>query len=114
MLTDYPPSGPISNQTHDNVVQALNRIVGERCIYEPGRFQGVSLRPETRVLLKQGPGGRKLARLNRMLLDDAYPGELSRNLFTDPRPPYMICAVLCFVTGCIAAGRLSLPKADSQ
>jgi MFS family permease len=28
----------------------------------------------------------------------------------DPRIPYLSCAVLCFVTGCIAAARLSLPK----
>jgi len=29
---------------------------------------------------------------------------------TDPRIPYLICAVLCFATGCLATFYLTLPK----
>jgi len=40
------------------------------------------LRPETEQLLKQSPGGRQLARLNKLLLEDAYPGELATSSLT--------------------------------
>jgi MFS family permease len=29
---------------------------------------------------------------------------------TDPRIPYMFCAVLCFATGCLATFYLTMPK----
>ncbi len=66
----------------------LNRMIFGPSIYEPERFKGVVLRPETRQLLAQNPQGEHLVRLNRMLLEDAYPKELpaassgkSRNAF---------------------------------
>ena len=116
------------------LVQALNELVGGPLIYDVSRFAGVALRPETEQLLgvkqqemqnlaqqkertdqqqarltrlEQGEG---LGRLNRLLLEDAYPAELSRDLnkrqfmsyaaramrriiiehYRTPRPPWTI------------------------
>lgn len=62
------------------VVQALNVVIGgeDINIYDADRFKGIALRPETINLLKNNPRGPALATLNRLLLEDAYPRELSR------------------------------------
>jgi hypothetical protein len=60
----------------------LNKIILAALIYDKGRFQTASLRPETQELLKQNPQGRDLVRLNRMLLEDAYPTELAKSVPT--------------------------------
>jgi len=62
----------------DVVVQALNGIIeiGEPGIFERKRFQDVSLRPETYGLMDEKPTASDLSRLNRLLLEDAYPSEL--------------------------------------
>jgi len=50
------------------------------CIYQPERFDSVKLSPETANLLQKHPSrGLELFRLNRLLLDDAYPEELVRS-----------------------------------
>jgi hypothetical protein len=77
-LMHHQESATSSNQAKAVVVQALNRIIGGPGIYESTRFQGISLRAETSELVKAGPTGPSLARLNRLLLEDAYPRELSR------------------------------------
>jgi len=81
LLTNYQPSPQISRQSED-VVQVLNKIIDGPCIYENVRFQGILLRPETSSLLKEQPKGAKLAHLNRLLLEDAFPAEL----MPAPRP----------------------------
>jgi hemolysin activation/secretion protein len=67
-----------SNRTQ-SVVQALNEVIGRDSIYDTNHFKGVSLRHETVNLLKARPTGSELAHLNRLLLEDAYPRELSRS-----------------------------------
>jgi uncharacterized protein (TIGR03663 family) len=83
MLTNYQPSATNSLQLKEILVQALNKLVGGKSIYERDRFQGMVLRRETANLMAQNPTGANLARLNRLLLQDAYPVELSRNLLSD-------------------------------
>jgi subfamily B ATP-binding cassette protein MsbA len=58
------------------LLRTLNRAVLGPPLYEAGRFQTVSLRPQTRQLLAKNPQGEELVRLNRVLLEDAYPGDL--------------------------------------
>jgi hypothetical protein len=48
------------------------------------------LRPETTDLIKQSPTAPALAHLNRLLLEDAYPLELSRNQSMDRRVSFLI------------------------
>jgi hypothetical protein len=78
-LATNQPSGPNSNRVQEVVVQALNKIIGGRPIYEPGRFQGIALRPETSYIMQQTLASPIVAYLNRFLLEDAYPLELSRD-----------------------------------
>jgi hypothetical protein len=42
--------------------------------YDKARFNHVVLRPETEERLKQNPQGQQLARLNKLLLEDASAG----------------------------------------
>jgi len=62
----------------DVVVQILNGIIAEPCIYEAGRFKGIPLRPKTASLMAENPAGPMLVYLNRFLLEDAYTRELPR------------------------------------
>ena len=57
----------------------LNRVIGGPLLHEAERFREVTLRPETKLQLDQQPQGGALVRLNRLLLEDAYPLEISRN-----------------------------------
>jgi fucose permease len=64
--------GALLNDFNTNVIPV-------QAVFEPGRFAGISLREETRKLLEQNPTDSDLERLNRLLLEDAYPRELSKN-----------------------------------
>lgn len=55
----------------------LNRIIHAGPIYDAQRFAGTKLSDETLKQLAQNPQGRNLYRLNRALLMEAYPVELS-------------------------------------
>jgi len=81
LLKNYEPSGPSLKKAKDAVVQNLNEIIeiGEPSLYERNRFHDISLRGETVTLLTKNPSGSNLGRLNRLLLEDAYPTELSKS-----------------------------------
>jgi subfamily B ATP-binding cassette protein MsbA len=65
-----------SNEPPALLIERLNHVLQCESVYEPQRFAGVKLSPETRLLLEQNPQGEALIHLNRLLLDDAYPGAL--------------------------------------
>ena len=71
----------IAPQRQRIFVQALNNILKDKSIYEPARFDGVILRPETQSLITQNPTDNRLIRLNRLLVEDAYSMEIARNQF---------------------------------
>jgi hypothetical protein len=60
------------------VVHALNSRLGQR-LYDPERFANVRLSEPTRALLGQAPQGNERVRLNRLLVQDAYPAELAQD-----------------------------------
>ena len=60
----------------------LNKIISNGAVYDHARFQNIQLRPETRELLGKNPQGYDLERLNKLLLEDAYPAELARGAST--------------------------------
>lgn len=64
----------------------LNRLIRGPLIYTPGLFAGVKITGPTQERLAQPAQGEALMLLNRMLLDDAYPGLLARNLISDFNP----------------------------
>jgi hypothetical protein len=61
-----------------NLVANLNRIEAGPSIFDETRFQNVTLRTNTISLRNRNPEGGDLARLNRALLEDAFPTELAR------------------------------------
>lgn len=60
------------------IVGDLNQVIQGKLIYDAQHFANVKLLAETRKLLEQKPQGSALARVNRMLLEDAYPQEIRR------------------------------------
>ena len=72
------------------LVQALDNILKGVLIFETVRFAGVTLSPETVALKLQNPQGTDLIRLNRLLLEDAYPLEIAKSAWTSK---FTICGV---------------------
>ncbi len=60
------------------VIDELNRLLRDGS-FDERPFSAVTLRQATQVLVKQNPRGDDLARLNRMLLEDAYPQDIIRH-----------------------------------
>ncbi len=77
-LADFRGPGPTAYKLRTNLVGALNRIVRGPGIYDTNVFQAVTLRDSTTSLRDEKPSGASLARLNRALLEDAYPADLVR------------------------------------
>jgi hypothetical protein len=69
------------------IKQDFNRILQGDSIYDPIRFENVSLTPDLRELVKRNIDSSGLICLNRLLLQQAYPTELSQGLrlFPDER-----------------------------
>ena len=59
------------------LTQDLNSLILKQSVYSPERFSGITLQEKTKELLAQDAKGRNEARLNRLLLADAYPQELA-------------------------------------
>ena len=59
------------------LVKDLNTILRNELLYDAERFGGVPLSAATAALRKGSPESEDLPRLNRLLLSDAYPKELS-------------------------------------
>jgi fucose permease len=59
------------------LAQDLHSVVLKENLYTPERFQGVALSEKSRESLARLASGRVEPRLNRLLLADAYPGELT-------------------------------------
>ena len=76
-LTNYP--GSTTDPLLQTLTNDLNRVLGGELIFEAQRFSGVTLRAKTQQLLGEKPEAKKLAHLNRLLLEDAYPQEISRS-----------------------------------
>jgi hypothetical protein len=75
LLSAY--EGGTDSALKEALVKDLNAIIRGPLIYEAKRFSQVARSPKTQELLVRNPQGKELQRLNRLLLQDAYPGELS-------------------------------------
>jgi hypothetical protein len=79
-LPELSPGATNAKAATSALVKAINKVIAGPSIYEEKRFAGVPLRPETaELLLKETPTGARLAHLNRLLLEDAYPSDISRS-----------------------------------
>ena len=77
-------TGAISERAQTQLVEDLNRILRGECIHNTQRFAGVQLERQTYLLLKDRPQGEDLMRLNRMLLEDAFPFEFTADRSLEP------------------------------
>jgi hypothetical protein len=81
-LATYSQSNENAKAVIAALVKDLNQIISGPAIYEKGRFANVVLRAETTELLGRNSRGQQLARLNKLLLEDAYPSELAKSVST--------------------------------
>jgi len=81
-LAGYSPTNATAGAFRSAFAKVLNKIISGTSIYDTSRFQNVQLRPETSELLGKNPQGLELARLNKILIEDAYPAELSQSSAT--------------------------------
>jgi hypothetical protein len=79
LLEAWNPQDGESQRLLAALIEELNKILQGRPIYDPQRFSGVTIAQETRDCLSKNPEGEDLIRLNRLLLEDAYPFEIARN-----------------------------------
>ncbi|HTL58298.1 MAG TPA: Minf_1886 family protein [Candidatus Limnocylindrales bacterium] len=61
------------------LVETLNGIIRSEPLYCEKRFAGVSLSTQTKALLGMNLRGNHLARLNRLLLEDAFPRDIVKS-----------------------------------
>jgi hypothetical protein len=81
-LASYSASSANAKAVMSALVKDLNLVISGPSIYDKARFSGIVLRAETMQLLQQNPTGQQLARLNKLLLEDTYPGQLSKSAVT--------------------------------
>jgi tetratricopeptide (TPR) repeat protein len=77
LLDEYPGSGAPSAALRDSLVHELNRLIQGPSLYDKERFEGIPLTDGTRILIEQNPQGIDLIRLNRSLLEEAFPNEIA-------------------------------------
>lgn len=61
------------------LISEFNQILRGESIYAAARFAGITLSAEATALLAQNPQGLDLIRLNRVLLEAAYPTQILRS-----------------------------------
>jgi dipeptide/tripeptide permease len=60
------------------LVTDFNRILAGPALYDTNRFHGLKLSDRCKALVENTPDTNGLVRLNRLLLEEAFPGELAR------------------------------------
>lgn len=81
-LATYSASSANARAVISALVKDLNQVISGPSIHDKARFSRIVPRPETAKLLQQNPSGQQLARLNKLLLEDAYPAELAKSSLT--------------------------------
>jgi predicted phage baseplate assembly protein len=76
LLKDYAVTGNLSENIINSLIKDLNYLIEGESIYDTTTFENLQKRKETDDLIAQGVAGRDLLRLNRLLLEDAYPDSI--------------------------------------
>ena len=77
-LAEHKTTGGDSKPLRRLLADSLSGILESGVFYDAARFANVELRAETKRLQAQNPVGHELARLNRLLLEDAYGDGIAR------------------------------------
>lgn len=84
--------GDKSAELKNALVRDLDNLMRRGNLYDPKHFREVLLSPKTKELLANSPKGDALVRLNRRLLQDAYPNEIKRlQIDSDQRRQHAAC-----------------------
>lgn len=84
-LQEQNDEGFIHRELGGRLLDALNRLIARRCIYEPTSFRYVRLNESTLDRATEDLTGDDLIEVNRLLLSEAYPGIF--RLAYPPRTP---------------------------
>jgi hypothetical protein len=79
ILSNWDRISAVPDMLLDGLVSGINTALGGPSIYTADRFAEVHLSPAAAALLARSPTGADLVRLNRMLLEEAYPGALGQS-----------------------------------
>ncbi len=78
-VAEFSPSTEVKAFTSLLAKQLNSAVSSSLSIFTDERFSRVKLSDETKALRAKNPKGMHLARLNRLLLEDAFPRELARS-----------------------------------
>jgi F5/8 type C domain len=78
-LESYDGSSPPSDPLQRTLVEELNQVLKGFSLFDERRFAQVALTEETRRLIEHQPQGDGLIRLNRLLLEEAYPRDIAKS-----------------------------------
>ena len=87
LVRDHDTSKPVKKQLINVLTEEFIRIATGHLIYDAKAFSQVNVNEDSRKLLESKPEGDLLARLNTMLIEDAFPTELLRNYTKWPKVP---------------------------
>ncbi len=103
-LAAWNPTNAVPASLQAALAEDLTVIVAGESVWDEKAFSGVKVRPEVRRLVMPGLEGRALERVNRLLLEDAYEGALSRDHLQLLLIPYTATFGLLAVFVCFAIG----------
>lgn len=83
MVDQFATDKSVATQLQSMLASELNKVISGPVIYDERRFAAVPLRPETKGLLEKWSGRLHSRRLNRLLLEDAYPEALAQTQLSD-------------------------------
>ncbi|HYR43254.1 MAG TPA: DUF6603 domain-containing protein, partial [Terriglobia bacterium] len=97
LLSLGPEKQPTAKHLSD-LVAALNQLLKESSFYQAASTANLALRKEVKALIQQHPQGvglqgEELTRLNRMLLEAAYPSEIADSSFWVINPKHFSLSV---------------------
>jgi H+/gluconate symporter-like permease len=84
LLAAHAPGAKPSPQVQEILLGALNDSIRKQTVFDTNRFAGVALRDYTVGLLTAAPQADNLVRLNRALLEDAFPAALTTTTGMNP------------------------------
>jgi len=79
LLKEYDGISPPSEALKQAMVDELNRLLKDGCIYEEKRFAKTNLTENTQKIIEKDLQGEDLIRLNRLLLEEAFPQEIAKS-----------------------------------
>lgn len=86
LLDLYDGTEPSRERARPYLVADLNRLIAGPLFYSPALFPVLKLSEPTKERAARNPQGEERMLANRMVLDDAYPAFLARNLISELNP----------------------------